>query len=61
MARYFADYGHMALRPGELCYLAVTATEPPGKPILAGRKVQVSLERRYVDHARGYDRRHVHL
>lgn len=44
MARYFADYGHMALRPGELCYLAVAATEPPGKPILACRKVQVSLE-----------------
>ncbi len=38
MARYFADYGHMALRPGELCYLAVT--EPPGKPILACRKVR---------------------
>lgn len=44
MARYFSDYGHMALRPGELCYLAVAATEPPGKPILACRKVQVSLE-----------------
>jgi len=44
MARYFADYGHMALRPGELCYLAVASTEPPGKPIIACRKVQVALE-----------------
>jgi Protein of unknown function (DUF1670) len=34
----------MALRPGELCYLAVAAEEPPGKPIIACRKVQVSLE-----------------
>lgn len=44
MARYFADYGHMALRPGELCYLAVASEEPPGKPIVACRKVQVGLE-----------------
>jgi hypothetical protein len=44
MARYFSDYGHMALRPGELCYLAVSAEEPPGKPIIACRKVQVALE-----------------
>ncbi len=44
MARYFADYGHMALHPGELCYLAVAASEPPGKPIIACRKVQVALE-----------------
>ena len=44
MARYFAEYGHVALRPGELCYLAVAATEPPGKPILACRKVQIALE-----------------
>lgn len=44
MARYFADYGHMALRPGELCYLAVASEEPPGKPIIACRKVQVALE-----------------
>src|SRR5918995_610301 len=44
MARYFADYGHMALRPGELCYLALAASEPPGKPIIACRKVQVALE-----------------
>ncbi len=35
MARYFADYGHMAIPPGELCYLAVAASEPPGKPIAA--------------------------
>lgn len=44
MARYFSDYGHMALRPGELCYLAVASSEPPGKPIVACRKVQVALE-----------------
>ena len=44
MARYFADYGHVALQPGALCYLAVTASQPPGKPIGACRKVQVSLE-----------------
>jgi hypothetical protein len=43
MARYFADYRHMALRPGELCYLAVASEEPPGKPIVACRKVQVGL------------------
>jgi hypothetical protein len=44
MARYFADYGHVALQTGELCYLAVAAVEPPGKPIIACRKVQVTLE-----------------
>ena len=44
MARYFSEFGHMALRPGELCYLAVAADEPAGKPIVACRKVQVALE-----------------
>lgn len=44
MARYFAEYGHMALRPGELCYLAVASEEPAGKPIVGCRKVQVALE-----------------
>jgi hypothetical protein len=44
MARYFSDFGHMALQPGELCYLAVASEEPPGKPIIACRKVQVSVE-----------------
>ena len=44
MARYFADFGHMALQPGELVYLAVASDEPPGKPIIACRKVQVALE-----------------
>jgi hypothetical protein len=34
----------MALQAGELCYLAVASEEPPGKPIIACRKVQVSLE-----------------
>jgi Protein of unknown function (DUF1670) len=44
MARYFADFGQVATEPGELCYLAVDANEPSGKPILACRKVQVRLE-----------------
>jgi hypothetical protein len=34
----------MALQPGELCYLAVASEEPPGKPIIACRKVQVAME-----------------
>jgi Protein of unknown function (DUF1670) len=44
MARYFADYGQVPARPGELCYLAVDAEEPAGKPIAACRKVQIRLE-----------------
>jgi hypothetical protein len=44
MARYFAEYGQVPARPGELCYLAVAAEELPGKPIAACRKVQVRLE-----------------
>ncbi|MFA5787270.1 MAG: DUF1670 domain-containing protein [Actinomycetota bacterium] len=44
MARYFSDYGQVPTRPGELCYLAVAAEEPPGKPIAACRKVQIRLE-----------------
>jgi hypothetical protein len=44
MARYFADFGRMALAPGELVYLAVASDEPPGKPIIGCRKVQVALE-----------------
>jgi hypothetical protein len=44
MARYFAEYGQVPARPGELCYLAVAAEEPAGKPIAACRKVQVRLE-----------------
>jgi hypothetical protein len=44
MARYFAAYGQVPARPGELCYLAVAAEEPAGKPIAACRKVQVRLE-----------------
>ena len=44
MARYFSEFGHVALRPGELVYLAVDSNEPPGKPIVACRKVQVALE-----------------
>jgi hypothetical protein len=44
MARYFSEFGQMALQAGELCYLAVASEEPPGKPIIDCRKVQVSLE-----------------
>jgi hypothetical protein len=44
MARYFAEYGQVPARPGELCYLAVAAEEPAGKPIAACRKLQVRLE-----------------
>lgn len=44
MARYFSEYGHMATKPGELTYLAVSSDEPAGKPIIACRKVQVALE-----------------
>ena len=43
MARYFSEFGHVALRPGELVYLAVDSNEPPGKPIVACRKVQVAF------------------
>lgn len=44
MARYFAEYGQVPAQPGELCYLAVSATEPAGKPISLCTKVQVRLE-----------------
>jgi hypothetical protein len=44
MARYFAEYGQLATRSGELTYLAVAAEEPSGKPIVACRKVQIRLE-----------------
>jgi hypothetical protein len=44
MARYFAEYGQVPTRPGELCYLAVAAEEPAGKPIAVCRKLQVRLE-----------------
>lgn len=44
MARYFADYGQVPARPGELCYLALTVDEPPGKPISICRKLEVRLE-----------------
>ena len=43
MARYFSDYGQVPARPGELCYLAVDAEEPAGKPIMLCRKLQVRL------------------
>jgi len=43
MARYFADYGQVPSRPGELCYLALSVDEPPGKPISLCRKLEVRL------------------
>src|SRR6266540_1968754 len=43
-AQYFTEYGQMAASPGELCYLAVDAEEPPGKAISSCRKIQVRLE-----------------
>jgi hypothetical protein len=33
MVRYFADVSELPREPGELCYLAVAAEEPPGKPL----------------------------
>jgi hypothetical protein len=44
MARYFSEYGQVPAQPGELCYLAVSAVEPAGKPIAACQKLQVRLE-----------------
>jgi hypothetical protein len=44
MARYFADYGQVPARPGELCYLAFSVDEPPGKPITLCRELEVRLE-----------------
>jgi hypothetical protein len=44
MARYFAEYGQVPAKPGELCCLAVADDEPAGKPVAACRKVQVRLE-----------------
>ncbi len=44
MAGYFSEFGHVALGPGELCYLAVAAVGRAGKPIVACRKVRVALE-----------------
>ena len=44
MARYFAEYGHVATGAGELCYLATDENEPPGKPTAAYKKVTVHLE-----------------
>jgi hypothetical protein len=44
MARYFSEHGQLPTKPGELCYLAVAAEEPAGKPIATCRKVQIRLE-----------------
>ena len=43
MARYFSEHGQLPTKPGELCYLAVAAEEPAGKPIAACRKVRLEL------------------
>lgn len=44
MSRYFSEYGQLPAKPGEMSYLAVSAEEPPGKPIALCRKVQIRLE-----------------
>jgi hypothetical protein len=44
MARYFADTGVLPKEPGELCYLAVGAEEPPGKPLALCRKRSIRLQ-----------------
>ena len=44
MARYFAETGLLPKEPGELCYLAVAAEEPPGKPLAACRKRSIRLQ-----------------
>jgi len=44
MVRYFADVGQLAREPGELCYLAVAAEEPPGKPLRLCRKRSIRLQ-----------------
>lgn len=44
MAGYFGEYGKVPTQSGELCYLAVAVTEPPGKPLRSCRKVEVCLE-----------------
>lgn len=44
MAGYFSEYERVPTRSGEICYLAVAATEAPGKPLRTCAKVQVCLE-----------------
>jgi hypothetical protein len=44
MARYFADAGQLPREPGELCYLAVAAEEPAGKPLSACKKRSIHLQ-----------------
>jgi Protein of unknown function (DUF1670) len=44
MARYFVDTGLLPSEPGELCYLAVAAEEPPGKPLATCKKRSVRLQ-----------------
>jgi hypothetical protein len=44
MARYFADTGLLPSEPGELCYLAVAAEEPPGKPLSLCKKRSIRLQ-----------------
>lgn len=44
MARYFAETGLVPREPGELCYLAVAAEEPAGKPLAACKKRTVRLQ-----------------
>lgn len=44
MAQYFAEFGEVPQKPGEICYLAVSAEEVPGKALKDCHKVEVRLE-----------------
>jgi hypothetical protein len=44
MVGYFGEYGKVPTGSGEICYLAVAATEPAGKPQRTSAKVEVCLE-----------------
>jgi hypothetical protein len=44
MVGYFGEYGKVPTQSGEICYLAVAATEPAGKPLRTCQMVEVCLE-----------------
>ncbi len=44
VAGYLAESGQLPGHPGEVCFSAVAADEPSGKPLAACRKVQVHLQ-----------------
>lgn len=43
VATCFGEFGFMPSQAGELCYVAVEAAEPNGKPIAACRRLQIVL------------------